>query len=297
MRAAVIRSFGDPSAIELASVPLPTPGPGQVLIRVAAAAVNPVDIATRAGALAHLMAPQDVIGLGWDVAGTVAVGAEFPPGTEVIGISDRLNVPLGTHADFVVLDASAVAIAPTGMSLVESATLPLNGLTALQALDLLQVPDGGTVLITGAAGAVGGFAVQLAIARGFHVIGLARPTDADYIRSLGADFAPDLTGLLVDGAIDTADLGIAALNAVRNRGSFIALGPGPTGLRGITVRTVWIDGDGAQLATLVSLIESGKLSLRVAQTLPLEDLPKAHSLIAAGGTRGAVVVSPERPAG
>src|SRR5689334_833386 len=115
MRAVVVKSFGGPEAMEIEELPVPAAGVGQVRIRVEAAGVNPVDAATRSGQLAAagLMAPRDVVGIGWDVAGTVdQVGPEvtgFAPGDRVIGLRDRLDVPLGTYAEYVVLDATAVA--------------------------------------------------------------------------------------------------------------------------------------------------------------------------------------------
>ncbi|WP_344337106.1 alcohol dehydrogenase catalytic domain-containing protein, partial [Kitasatospora putterlickiae] len=113
MRAVVVRRFGGPEVLELVEVPVPEPGPGQVRVRVAAAGVNPVDAVTRAGVLARagLMAPRETVGVGWDVAGTVerlGPGASgFAVGDAVIGLRDRLDVPLGAYADALVLDASA----------------------------------------------------------------------------------------------------------------------------------------------------------------------------------------------
>src|SRR5690606_33165917 len=132
-------------------------GARQVRIRVEAATVNPVDLATRSGALAAagMLPRRDQIGLGWDVAGVVEeAGPEVSgvvPGQRVVGLSDRLDVPLGTQADQVVLDADAVARVPEGVSPVAAATLPLNGLTAAQALDRLGLRAGETLLVTGAA--------------------------------------------------------------------------------------------------------------------------------------------------
>ncbi|WP_219498694.1 alcohol dehydrogenase catalytic domain-containing protein [Nonomuraea ceibae] len=179
MRAVVIRAFGGAEVLRIADVPAPVAAEGQVRIRVEAATVNPVDLATRSGALtgAGLLPARDVIGIGWDAAGTVdQIGpgvTGFKPGDRVIGLCDRLDVPLGAQAEHVVLDADAVAAAPAGLSPVEAATLPLNGLTAAQALDGLGLDDGQTLLVTGAAGAVGGFAVQLAVARGLRVVAVA----------------------------------------------------------------------------------------------------------------------------
>jgi len=146
MRAIIVRSFGGPEVLEVAEVPVPEPGPGQVRIRVEAAAVNPVDGATRDGYLTAFSIERAATGIGWDVAGvidSVGPGVEaFRPGDRVIGLSDLVDKPLGTYAEATVLDADAVAPAPETATPAEASTLPLNGLTALQALDLLDSPQG-----------------------------------------------------------------------------------------------------------------------------------------------------------
>ncbi|MGW7444636.1 NADP-dependent oxidoreductase [Kitasatospora sp. NPDC054795] len=312
MRAVVVREFGGPEVLELVEVAPPRPGRGQVRVRVAAAGVNPVDAVTRSGALAGagLMAPRAVTGIGWDVAGTVdAVGpgvTRFAPGQRVVGLRDLLDADLGTYADQVVLDADALAPAPAGVTLAQAATLPLNGLTALQALDLLDLPAGSTVLVTGAAGAVGGFAVELAVLRGLRVVALAGEGDERLVRALGAEWfvprtAPDVAAAVresvpggVDGAIDAALLGVRALGAVRGRGAFVAVAAGsaPAALRGIRVANVWIAADGAALARLCVLAADGRLTLRVADTLPLTRAAHAHRRLEEGHLRGRLVLAP-----
>lgn len=312
MRAVVVREAGGPEALEIVEVPVPTPGVGQVRVRVEAAAVNPVDALTRSGDLgaAGLLPPRDVIGIGWDVAGRVdEVGPgvrEFAPGDRVIGVRDRLDLSLGTYADFVVLDATAVAAAPARLSAVEAATLPLNGLTALQALDLPALEPGATLLVTGAAGAVGGFAVQLAALRGLRVVAYADTADEEFVRAAGAewfvprsrDLAEDVRALVpggVDAALDAAVLGIAALGAVRNHGSFVSVvgGAAPVPLRGITVAEQWVAADGTALAQLAALAEAQQLTARVADTLPLDEAVRAHRrLEERDGRRGRLVLVP-----
>ena len=236
MRAVRARGFGGVEVLEVAEVAVPAAGPGQVRIRVEAATVNPVDLATRSGALteAGLLPERDLVGLGWDVAGVVAeIGAGvsgFAMGDRVVGLSDRLDVTLGTHADQVVLDATAVARAPAGVPAVAAATLPLNGLTAAQALDRLGLGEGQSLLVTGAAGAVGGFAVQLAAGRGLRVAAVAGEDDEELVRAMGAEwFVPRSVARLgaavrefvpagLDGAVDAAVLGTVALDAVRGGG-------------------------------------------------------------------------------
>src|SRR2546430_6542869 len=130
MRAVVVRTPGGPETLELTEVPVPEPGAGQVRIRVEAAAVNPVDYATRAGYLTSFATEREVTGIGWDVAGVIdAIGPEvrgFAPGDRVIGLRDLVDLPLGTHAEQVVLDAVVVAAAPETATAAEASTLPLN---------------------------------------------------------------------------------------------------------------------------------------------------------------------------
>ncbi|WP_345576721.1 NADP-dependent oxidoreductase [Nonomuraea rosea] len=311
MRAVVVHAFGGPEVLRITDVPTPVPAEGQVLIRVEAATVNPVDLATRSGALteAGLLPAREVIGIGWDVAGTVERTGPgvtgLVPGDQVIGLSDRLDIPLGTQAEHVVLDADAVAPAPAGVSSAQAATLPLNGLTAAQALDGLGLTGGQTLLVTGAAGAVGGFAVQLAVARGLRVVAVAGAADEPLVRGLGAElFVPRTARLgeavraLVPGgvhaALDAAVTGAAALDAVRSGGAFAALvaGGAPSPLRGIRVFNHWIRADGAHLSRLAALVEAGALTLRVAESLPLDDVAAAHRRLAEGGLRGRLVLIP-----
>jgi NADPH:quinone reductase len=312
MRAVVVRNYGGLEALEAIDVPTPEPGPGQVRIRVEAAAVNPVDAATRQGlmniARPGVIADREYVGIGWDVAGTVdAAGpgvTSLRPGDRVIGLRDRLDQPLGTYAEQVVLDAGDVAPAPEGTDSAAASTLPLNGLTAVQALDLLGLSAGQAVLVTGAAGGLGGFGVELAAMRGLRVIAAAGDDDEKLVRELGAtafvprsaDLAAAVRGLVpggVDAAFDAAVLGYPALDAVRAGGSFAAfVGPGPVPLRGIRVVPVTIHADGSALAALSALAAAGKLTLRVAGTYPLADAALAQERLDAGGTRGRLVLTP-----
>lgn len=311
MRAVVVRSFGGPEALEIVEVPVPEPGPGQVLVRVEAATVNPVDLATRSGALADagLMERRPVTGLGWDVAGTIEQTGpgvtRFGPGDRVIGMRDRLNLPLGAYAEYMVLDAADAAPAPAGLSAAEAATLPLAALTAAQSLDLLGLAPGATLLVTGAAGGVGGFAVELAALRGLRVVAQAGDQDEALVRDLGATWfvprsadLPERTRALVpggvDGVLDAAVLGLPAFDAVRSRGVFVSVvgGAEPVPLRGVRVRSQWIAADGEALTGLAALAARGRLTTRVADTYPLEDAAHAHERLAKGGLRGRLVLTP-----
>lgn len=310
MRAVVVEDFGGPEALKVVDVAVPEPGPGQVRIAVEAAAVNPVDLAVRAGILVEigLTVRRERFGVGWDVAGTVDAvgqGAGFAVGDRVIGLVDRLDLPLGGYAQYVVLDRENVGHAPRGASAAEAATLPLNGLTAAQGLDLLGLSAGDTLLVTGAAGGVGGFAVELAVLRGLHVVAVAGPGDEALVRRFGAEhFVPrdaeiaDAARALVpggvDGVLDAAGLKTVALEALRGGGAFVALGLGadPVPRRGTRVANVWIRADGARLTELSALVDADRLSLRVAGTYPLEKAADAHARLAAGGIRGRLVLQP-----
>jgi NADPH2:quinone reductase len=310
MKALVISSYGGPEVLEVAELDTPAPAYGQVAIRVAAAAINPVDLATRTGGLTQggLLADQPTVGLGWDVAGVIESVGEgvtaLAPGDAVIGLRDLLSGPSG-QAELVVLDASAVAPAPKSVSLVEAATLPLNGLTADGALRASGTQAGDTLLVTGAAGAVGAFVVELAAARGIRVVAVASPADEAFLRGLGAAEFVARTDALgeavralvpggVDAVIDAAVLGIAAHQALRNGGTFVCvvLPSAPPPLRDTTVHQFLVSADGARLSELAALVDAGRLTLRVAGTLPLTDAAAAHERLAAGGVRGRLVLVP-----
>ncbi|MGW3425249.1 NADP-dependent oxidoreductase [Streptomyces phaeochromogenes] len=301
MRAAVVSAFGGPEAVEVVETDVPEPAARQVRIKVAAAALNPVDAEVRAGAFGAGGAGEGGrLGFGWDVAGTVdAVGAEaadWTVGDEVVALHEGLFKSLGTHADYVVVAAGAVAKAPASVDAVHAAALPLNALTAAQALDLLDLRPGQSLLVTGAAGAVGGYAIQLAARRGVSVTALAREADEELVRSLGADrFTAGAVGAgSVDAVLDAAVLGGDALEWVRDGGVYVGVIPGasPASVRGVRVGTVEVVGDGALLAELVGLVDSGVLTARVAGTLPLAEVAKAHAWLGEGGVRGRVVLVP-----
>jgi NADPH:quinone reductase len=190
MKALVVPDFGGPDVLRVLDVTEQGLGVREVRIQVAASAVNAIDLSTRAGRMvqAGLMAARLPARLGWDVAGTVVeIGSSvdlFKVGDDVIGLRDVLSQP-GTQAERVVLDQAAVAPAPTGWSLEEAATLPLAGLTALGALEAAHVFAGDRLLVTGAAGGVGGFVVELASRRGIEVHGLVRPSQVEEAGRLG----------------------------------------------------------------------------------------------------------------
>ncbi|MFD7299224.1 NADP-dependent oxidoreductase [Streptomyces sp. NPDC059897] len=298
MRAATVSRFGGPEAVEITEVPVPEPGPGQVRIKVAAAALNPVDAAMRAGVFGGDGAR---IGPGWDVAGTVDAvgpGAAWSPGDRVFGLATGHRTPLGTHAEYAVLDADAVAPAPATLDDAHAAALPLNALSAAQALDLAALEPGQSLLVTGAAGGVGAHTVELAHHRGLTVTALASARDEEFLRSRGADaFLPrEQTPhpAAFDGVVDAAVLGDAALAPVRDGGAYVGVWPGqePAPERGIRVHALDVRADGAQLTDLSGLADRGTLLPRVADLFPLADAAAAHARLAEGGLRGRLVIVP-----
>jgi NADPH:quinone reductase len=308
MKSIIVRAAGGTDVLELADMPNPEPGVQQVRVKVVASSLNPIDLSARAGRLtaAGLMPPMSQYGLGWDVAGHVdALGpgaTRFPIGEPVIGLRDLLFAD-GAHAEYVVLDESAVAPAPTSVPLADAATLPLNALTADRALDLTGVKAGQTLLITGASGGVGGFALELAKMRGVRTIALARPNDADRVRAIasGVVTSSDDLGRAVrrivpggvDAVIDAAVLGIVAHQALRSAGTFVVLvAPfAPPPIRGTRVVVQEVFADGGRLAELAMLVDEGRLTLRVAHAFPLAQAREAHELLEKGGLDGRIILT------
>jgi NADPH:quinone reductase-like Zn-dependent oxidoreductase len=299
-RAAVVRIPGGPDAIEIIDVPVVEPGPGEVRIRVAAAAVNPVDLGVAAGrfhAMGLINQPERT-GLGWDFAGTVDAtgpGADLVVGTRVAGLVSGFDRDFGTYAEQLVVPASDLAIVPEGLDLVTASTVPLNGLAAAQIVDLLgDAPaDGNRLLVTGAAGAVGGYVASLAPDRGWQVTGLARAEDEAFVRSLGANLTTHAERGW-DAVADGAVLQEEGLALVRDGGTFVGVSPSavPATERGITVVVVVAHADGPRLADLLARAASGELPARTHAVVPMDEVADAHRAVAKGGVRGRYVLKP-----
>ncbi len=308
MRSVVVEEFGGPEALTVVELPEPSLGPHAVRVRVAASSVNPIDLSTRAGRLveAGVMSRPARVGMGWDVAGEVVeVGASVATvgvGDAVVGLRELLVAP-GAHADTVVLDESAVTAVPRTWSAVEAATLPLNGLTALGALTAARMDAGDTLLVTGADGGVGGYLLELCRDRGVRTVALTRP-DRRRARQLAADVVVsggdvgqavrDACRGGVDAVVDTALLGVGAHEALRSGGTFVSLVRpfAPPPIRGTRVVVHEVAADARRLAGLVLLAERGRLTPRVATTVPLEEVARAHEMVERGGLDGRVVLVP-----
>jgi NADPH:quinone reductase-like Zn-dependent oxidoreductase len=297
-RAAVVRTPNGSDSIEFNDVPVVEPGPGEIRVEIAAAAVNPVDIAVAAGVFhgLGLVNQPDHTGLGWDFAGTVTAAgpdAGVAIGSRVAGFIGGFDRDFGTYAEQLIVAASDTALVPDGLDLTEAATVPLNGLAATQLVNLLGDGNGRSLLVTGAAGAVGGYVIPLAQDRGWQVTGLARAEDEEFVRSFGADFTAEATpgwDAVADGGV-FQEQGVAL---VRDGGLFVGVQPSavPAEERGVTVRVVTTTPDGAQLAKLLDATASGRLPARVHAVVPLDQVAEAHRAVGKGGVRGRYVLRP-----
>ncbi|MDX6252938.1 MAG: NADPH:quinone reductase [Kribbellaceae bacterium] len=307
MRAAVVRKNGGPEAVEVLEVPLPEPGPLEVRIKVAAAALNPADVAVWAGVFRPLE-EVEYTGLGLDAAGTVDAvgpGVALKVGTPVIAFDAPVLRPTKAQAEYLVTDVNSIAPAPEGMDLTLAATIPLNAMTASLALDHLPLRPRGTLLVTGAAGAVGGYAVELARTRGVRIVAQGRPEDEEFLRGRGATWfvsrGEELSEAVrrfvpegVDGVLDAAALGAPALAAVRDGGIFVSVRGDvlPVPQRGVVVRLTAVGPEATRLSYLSALAEVGVLTPRVAQIYHLSQAAEAHARLARGGQRGRIVLVP-----
>ena len=320
MRAVVITEYGGPDVLRLVDIDEPHAGPGQVRIRVHAATVNPADVLLRIGDIddalrASTLSPPYRPGM--EVAGFVdEIG---PDAHTAVRIGDRVMaivMPIddsgGAYAEYIAVDADQVTAAPEGSNHAEAATLPMNGLTARRALDMLQLSPGEILAVTGAAGAVGGYVVQLARADGLSVIADAAPIDEQLVMELGANElvarGPGVGERIrqlhpegVKAVVDAALQGDEVLPALDDGGQIaIVRRPGERGTstlhpnRGVLVRDVWVpDYTHAtdKLDGLRALAEQGEITLRVARTFPAADAAAAHRALEKGGVRGRLVLT------
>ncbi|MFF0203838.1 NADP-dependent oxidoreductase [Streptomyces sp. NPDC005017] len=305
MRAMVVERWGGPETLVEREMERPEPGLGEVLVRVHAAGVNPVDWKTRASG--GLVAWGEVPAVGWDVSGTVeAVGPGvglFRPGDEVFGMP-LFPRQAGGYAEYVVAPARHLARKPAGLTHVEAAALPLAALTAWQALvDAADVRPGERVLVHAAAGGVGHLAVQIAKARGAYVIGTASAAKHDLVRRLGADEVIDYRSARFEFAVRDVDVVLdglggetaeRSLEVLREGGRLITL-PGPDDVPaardGVEARWILVEPDHLGLRELAALVERGELKPVVETVLPLVEAARAHEIGELGRTTGKIVLT------
>ncbi|MGG7569790.1 NADP-dependent oxidoreductase [Streptomyces sirii] len=306
MRAVVQNSFGGPEVLETVDIDRPEPLGGEVLIRVRASGVNPVDVAVRSGAYPLLGEPS--FGVGWDISGVVeevGPGARFKVGDEVFGMPFFPRAATG-YAEYVAAPSRQVARKPASLDHVQAAAVPLAALTAWQGLvDAAGVKAGDRVLIHRAAGGVGHFAVQIAKARGAHVIALASEARHEFVRSLGADEVIDYR--VADFADAVRDLDIVFDSNAQGSRSLSVLRPGGTLVSimehwnqelaaeveaaGRNFAGVSVEPDYASLEAIAALIDAGRIRPHVQETFPLEEAGKAHELVGSGRVQGKVVLT------
>ncbi|RSD10839.1 NADP-dependent oxidoreductase [Amycolatopsis eburnea] len=305
MKAVRIHRFGDESVLTVENVPIPQPGPGDVLVRVHAAAVNPVDSLVRRGLFAVSDRPMPWI-LGWDFAGTVvAVGSgttRWAVGDVVYGRPSLARD--GSYAQYLAVDAGEIAAVPRTLSLESAAAVPLVTLTAWKALfDLGGLEAGKTVLVHAGAGGVGTMAIQLARHRGAKVVATASGDGVELARSLGADEVIDHRGEDFAARGRFADVVLDAVggetlersyNVVASGGALVTIAGAPNEEKaaelGISVHTFVLDSNGPRLSEIAALVDAGELRPVVSHVLDLDDVAQAHRLIDSGRTRGKIVL-------
>lgn len=311
MKAVGVVEYGGPEALQVVELPDPEIRERHVRIRVHAAAVSPTDTFVRNGGRAEAQKaagpPPYVPGM--DAAGVLE---EIGPGVVTdLEVGDHVMaivVPKGSrggYAEQIVVPADSVARVPAGATDAEASTLPMNGLTARMALDVLDLPAGAVVAVTGAAGAFGGYVVQLAKADGLVVIADAAKADEELVRGLGADmvvergdgFADRVRAYFphgVDGAADGALLHEQLAPAIKDGGTVVTVrGYNTPGERGVTFHPVLVSNysrERDKLDRLRQQVEAGQVTLRVADVLPKEQAAEAHRRLEAGGVRGRLVI-------
>ncbi|MDX2358786.1 NADP-dependent oxidoreductase [Dietzia sp. PP-33] len=310
VRAVGVTTYGGPDALQVVQVPMQELSPTEVRVRVTAATVNPTDTYTRNGSRSNTGTPRGAADVpGMDIAGTlVEIGEDaqtsLSVGDRVMGIV----VPRHEHGAYredIVLPAQSIAAVPRDADDVAASTLPMNGLTARRALDLLDLEPGQTLAVTGAAGSTGGYVVQLAKHAGLVVVADASESDDALVRSLGADqivrrgdgvadrileLYPDGVDGLFDGAVQDA----AVLPAVKTGGGVATVrwyqGDGSRDLTVHAVSVADMAEEQGKLDELRQLAEDGVVTLRVADSYSPDDAWRAHERLEAGGTRGRLVI-------
>jgi NADPH:quinone reductase-like Zn-dependent oxidoreductase len=298
MRAIVINETGGPEVLHLEEIDRPEPGEGEVLVRVQAAAVNPVDWKYRRSRASGSLPMV----LGNDISGTVEVSRVdgFSEGDEVFGRSAS-----GGYAEYSTAPGAGIAKKPEGVSHEEAAAIPVAGLTAWQALfDTAGLGEGQTAVVAGAAGGVGHLAIQFARAAGARVIGTGSAANRDFVLGLGADEYVDYAQQEVGEAISGADVALdtvggettaSLLPALREGGVLVTIAAEPPEQaareRGIRAELLIMNAGAEELAQIAELVAAGEVRVEIAETFPLAEAARAHELSEAGHVRGKLVLN------
>jgi len=306
MKAIVINAYGNEDVLEYVDVDRPAPKADEVLVKVHAAAVNPVDWKIRDG-MGEMFGLKLPLILGGDIAGTIeAVGVEvknFKQGDAVYGMTVSGGFS-GGYAEYAAAKTDAIAIKPESITFEEAAAIPIAALTTWQAMfDLAHLSSGQKILITGASGGVGSMAVQLAKAKGAIVIGTASGKNEQFVRDLGADEFVNYTQQPfeevvkdVDVVFDTigGDTLERAFQTLKKGGFLVSAVENPSEEKarklGVEAAQVFCKPSAQQLAEINGLIDEGKLNIHIETVLPLAEVKKAHQLSQSGRTRGKIVL-------
>jgi len=302
MKVIRIHEFGDPEVLKYEEIPEPQPGHGEVRIKVIAAGVNPLDWKIRRGYLGELPLPMT---MGIDVAGIIdALGQGatlFQPEEQVFA---KVSIGQGGYAEYTVVDSKQVAPKPKSIGFIESAAIPTAGLAAWQALfDIARLEKGQSILIHGAAGGVGTFAVQFAKWKGAHVIGTASGENREFLESIGADEVIDYKTQKFEEEVKNLDVVLDTVGGDTFERSWGVLKPGgflvstvaiiPEGAPekyGVRAQTLVTTPDGKELAQIAAIIDEKQIKPVVTTVLPLKEAKKAHEMNETRHTRGKIVL-------
>ncbi len=301
MKAIRIHEFGGPDVLKYEDVPEPQPGPGEIRIRVIAAGVNPMDWKVRRGVM-KLPLPMT---MGLDVAGVVdAIGPEVDAFQSGERIFAKASMEHGGYAEYTVTSVSQAALMPDSIGFVEAAAVPTAGLTAWQSLfDIAGLEKGQSILIHGAAGGVGSFAVQFAKWKGAHVIGTASAGNAQFLKNIGADEVIDYKTQRFEDVVHNVDVVLDTIGEDTFERSWGVLRPGgflvttvanvPEGAaeaHGVRAKHIVSQADGRELAQIAAIIDERQIKPIVTTVLPLAEARKAQEMSESRHTRGKIVL-------
>jgi NADPH:quinone reductase-like Zn-dependent oxidoreductase len=306
MKAVCIYSYGGPGVLVYENAPRPHPGDGEVLVRVHAAGINPVDWKIREGHLKEMLHHTLPLILGWDVSGVVETAG---PGLTRLKVGDevfsRPDISRdGAYAEFIVMKESDVALKPKSIDHLHAAALPLSGLTAWQTLfDAAALAAGQRVLIHAAAGGVGHLAVQLAKWKGAHVIGTAAAKNHEFLRKLGVDQVVDYNTERFEDVVQPVDVVLDTIGGdtqerswkvLKRGGILVSIASPPTAeaaaAHGVRQAFVFTQPNAGQLAEIAKLADAEKLKVIVETVLPLSDATRGQELSQRGHTQGKIVL-------
>lgn len=312
MQAANYNEFGRPEVVQISEIEIPELKEGEVLVKIKAAGVNPVDAVIREGHYKDMMPHSFPIVPGWDMAGVIEerghAARRFDVGEEVYAYARRPEVKWGTFAEYIVIPESYLALRPKNISWEEAAGIPLAGLTAYQSVYVAgNIKEGQKLLILGASGGVGSFAIQLAKARGAEIIGVASEENHEYMKSLGAkhtidyrkndigtaakEIAPDGVDLIFDCA--SGESLKQSIKALKSSGKIVStLNQGEDIDKNIDFQFVFVEPNSRQLDHFRELVEGGKVRVEVNKIYSLEEAPDAFKQIQSSHTTGKIVIAP-----